>query len=535
MRIFALVFGIAMLVSAGCGGGGGGNGAPSLPDSPKVTVSWPVRTRTINAPSSALSVKFQIAAQGSSTIYSIEGDRPNGLGATTITYSGSGVAPVGSYQLTGTFYSEPGESGVIVGSISSGVLVQSDGTLLNSSGQTLQLNFSGTAKSVSVNPNQSVAVGKSIELSATAFDANDNPIALTAGSFSFAVSGSSADLTVAANGDAQGIAIGSGLVTASVDGLTSSAELVLVGPSSPSFEAYVVTATDIAYDSNRNAVYAACSSNSPTYAGMVSNIELGPNQFGSAFPTTNSPTHVAVSNDGNFAYVAGGVGTIQRIDLATGLIDGTISLPPGTLPNEMAPIPGLPESFAISLSAPDGVTDAGTMVLDGLSFRSSGAKIGLSIAVSGTGTRIYGYQTGQSAGALFSSATIGTGGISSVQSEATSIQGVSNRIHWNQGEIIADSGAVINPDTGATIGKLSVPSGPTLAIPVPGTDVVYIVSESPYTIGKYGLSSLSMNYSVQVSGPSGTPFDGISLGGGRIGFLTSSGNPNAVYSVAGLP
>jgi hypothetical protein len=223
-----LAIGLIQAFLIGCGGSGGG--APSVPS---VSVEWAVRTRQIQGPSAAESVSFNLHdLTESEPDIQITGNRPPSLGEQVSTYYAATRAIPGSWLLTGNFYSGGAESGLVVATISVDVTMAVDGTLLGSNGQPLgSIGFTSAIASVGVDPGQTVGVGRSNQLVATAYDSSQNPISLTPGSFYFrVVAGDPGVLSVTPDGIATGEKVGVNRVAAEVNGLASPGANVNVTP-----------------------------------------------------------------------------------------------------------------------------------------------------------------------------------------------------------------------------------------------------------------------------------------------------------------
>ncbi len=110
--------------------------------------------------------------------------------------------------------------------------MSANGTLLTSQGQPLgTIDFVGTVKSAAVLASQPLVTGQSGTLTASALDANGQPVVVSPGSFSFQVTSGASALQVGADGSFTATAAGTAQVTASIDGVTSAATSILVtGP-----------------------------------------------------------------------------------------------------------------------------------------------------------------------------------------------------------------------------------------------------------------------------------------------------------------
>jgi len=200
------------------------------PAAPSISVDWPTRTRSFDAPSSGLSVSFLVQnAAGTQTFATINGNRSSKLTAHTETYVSSSTIPLGTYTVNGTFYSQANQGGIVVATVSIPVLVSAGGTLEQPNGSPLgQVAFVGVVKSVALAAGQTVSVGATQQLTVTAYDGAGNALALTPGSFKFSVTAGSSLLSVTPDGIGTGIAAGQASVKATVDNVTSPVATVTV-------------------------------------------------------------------------------------------------------------------------------------------------------------------------------------------------------------------------------------------------------------------------------------------------------------------
>lgn len=226
------------LTLAGCGGSGGGGNTVTTSGSspavgtatPRIAVDWPVRTRDLASPATALSVNVHLQSLTDQTISTdITGDRNSNLALHNETYSAPGAVKQGTYALTATFYAGAGETGTVVATASANVTVNSIGALVGSDGVTMsQIGYTGVVASVQIPANQSVVVGANGQLTASAFDASGGLLAVTQGSFLYGLSSGSDVVSVSQDGVLTGLQAGTAVVTASIDGIKSPAATVSV-------------------------------------------------------------------------------------------------------------------------------------------------------------------------------------------------------------------------------------------------------------------------------------------------------------------
>ncbi|MBC8141662.1 MAG: hypothetical protein H7Y38_09515 [Armatimonadetes bacterium] len=234
-------FGLTALV-AGCGGG---DSEPSASPSPtvsptprptpaatptpaptraRVTIAWPARTR-VEAVSSALSARIVLtgAAPGGGDV-TWTAERPAVIPnqQPSLDYTSNDVAVAGTpFLLTVTFYGDANQTGGVVAVAQANATVRADGTLDTT------IATVGTIRSVSVVPNQTVAVGQTVPLAFSALDATGNVIAVRPGSARISIA-IGAD-RIALDGESiRGVRPRDASVVVAIDQASSSATPVIV-------------------------------------------------------------------------------------------------------------------------------------------------------------------------------------------------------------------------------------------------------------------------------------------------------------------
>lgn len=209
----------------GCGGSGGGGHSPSPKATPSITIDWPARARNVGAPASALSCKVTVTdVNNGSTTWSF--DRGSNDAAFTQKYSANGSIVPGTCTVSIQFYAQSGTAGAVVASANSTATVTSSGGGLDA------VALTGNIASVTVT-NQSVEVGKQIDLTCEPKDRAGELIALQPGAVFWTSTGTAA--TVTATGHATGNSPGTNSITATVDNVASVPSILSVtSASSPS-------------------------------------------------------------------------------------------------------------------------------------------------------------------------------------------------------------------------------------------------------------------------------------------------------------
>jgi len=217
-----LAIGLAATLLTGALVGCGGSSGRSQFATPTVTVDWGARSKGVDGPTSALSFHFDLKDSVAGHTYSTwDGNRSTDPAAYSADYSGSATVRAGTYIFVGNFYAGTDQGGAAVGTVSAPVTVLINGSLRRPDGSPFDgIAFAPAIKSVVVN-GQAVTVGNSTTLTATAYDANNQAIAVSPGSFTWATLTGSDVLSLTADGTATGIKVGMATVRAKTDGITS--------------------------------------------------------------------------------------------------------------------------------------------------------------------------------------------------------------------------------------------------------------------------------------------------------------------------
>ncbi len=223
LRELAVIAGFVMSF-AGCGGGNGGGGSDTVQTANvNVSVNWAARSKAVNAPSSALSLVITLKKANPTTgDFSFTINRDAAPAAYTKKYTSGNQAKQGTWELAARFFSQPDGAGSVVGAIDATINLDKHGDGIGN------FTTAGKIATVEIAPNQTVGVGQSIDLVVTAKDASGAAIALTAGSVFLQAAGGSG-LTINGGQQVTGQAVGTAMVTATVDGITSAPQTVTVG------------------------------------------------------------------------------------------------------------------------------------------------------------------------------------------------------------------------------------------------------------------------------------------------------------------
>ncbi|MBS1703466.1 MAG: hypothetical protein JST12_17515 [Armatimonadetes bacterium] len=303
-----------MLVASGCGGS-----SSSSQISPLVAISWPDRTREFDAPKLAESATITLTPAGTNPqplVWSV--DRPSVSTGGLISYKGPDTDKSGPATLLVQFKSQTGGQGNIVGYASISVIIQSDGTILDSQSNPLgSIGFTSNLTSLLVNvddtPQESTSTvhiyGYTSDYQLTALPSEG--VSLTE------VNGSGAATLDGLN--LLGIYEGQVTINASCDGVTGSGQVNIVP--------HLANAVPLAEDGNDWAYDGVTGTSWHTIGSrnILADYEQG---GGTDHFVGQDPTIMAMSLDGTKIYYAlEGSNSIQPYDVATGTPGTPISLP----------------------------------------------------------------------------------------------------------------------------------------------------------------------------------------------------------------
>ncbi|MBC7528553.1 MAG: peptidylprolyl isomerase [Chthonomonadaceae bacterium] len=214
---FLTLFCLMSMLFAGCGGSGSGNNSSSNNGTAVAFgVNWAARSRAVDAPASALSLKATLrAASASGTDILLTVNRRDAPEAYSETVTFPTDAKQGIQNLTVIFYAQKDGMGAVVGTAAASVSVGGSGASVG-----IFTNV-GAIKTVQVVTGQSITVGQAKDLTVTAKDASGSILAVSPGSIIYQiVTGGSVVSLV--NGQLKALSAGTATVTATIDGVVSS-------------------------------------------------------------------------------------------------------------------------------------------------------------------------------------------------------------------------------------------------------------------------------------------------------------------------
>ncbi|MGV3618773.1 MAG: hypothetical protein ACO1SV_25905 [Fimbriimonas sp.] len=342
---------LGLFVVAGCGGGGGGStntNPPPTSNNPTVTIDWPSRSRGIQAPPSALSVKI-----------TMQGANPDGSDVTVVAtrdqetpYSKAYAMPIvtsGPRNLTVRFYADTFAAAEIA-NVTLSVVITPEGVIKRSDGRDLgNVTTATRIARVVVDGTNIVPVGVDSNLTAYAETADGRVSVSPGGIFWELVDAPGPDkLSVTAGGVARGARIGWQEVRATIDGIKSDPGLVKVG-----FQRSAIV-------NERADVFAACDgvgdllwavgTDGGLYQITKSSLFRNP-----SLVTVGQASDIARSADNHYVYVPTVEG-VKRWNTLTATIDKTFVIDGPNLekvPHAIAVDPTTPLRTAVSFTTND--------------------------------------------------------------------------------------------------------------------------------------------------------------------------------------
>lgn len=213
-----------------------------------------------------------------------------------------------------------------------------------------------------------------------------------------------------------------------------------------------LAATNIVYEPNSKMLYAAIPATSSSNPNTILPINPATGAFGTPISVNTNPTRLALSDDGHYLYVGfyytySASGSLQHIDLTTGLVDRTFTLPgssDGII--DMHVVPGSPQLLVAALGRSASPSENGVAL-----FNDSGVvqSIGNDYAdknytlddftFTSDPITYYGYPLGQS---FFGVASVSASGIT------PNIQGGSSCCDQTSGSIVVSDGTLLYTNSG---------------------------------------------------------------------------------------
>ena len=258
-----------------------------------------------------------------------------------------------------------------------------------------------------------------------------------------------------------------GQVTVTNPGASGVSNAVAIGVVAPGASLAIqrtvtLTHVDLAYDTQRNVLYASIPSSASQYANSVVRIDPASGTVTGTVNVGSDPGPIAITDDGQYLYVGlVGAPTIVRLALSAFAKDIDIPLPVTggdvMYAEDIQPIPGLPQTFAVlTFHALVFSRSAGVLLFDNAALRSPSAasNTGSNRITRGIdGTRIYGYNN-ESTEFGFRSLVVGANGLREESTNVGLINTFNADIEYGGGFVYATTGDVVNVSTMSKAGKI---------------------------------------------------------------------------------
>lgn len=281
---------------------------------------------------------------------------------------------------------------------------------------------------------------------------------------------------------------------------------------------------DLIYDPFREKIYASVPSRAGALGNTVTAIDPATGAVGPSVFVGSEPGKMAISDDGQFLYVAlNGAAAVRRVNLVTGLPDLQFGLDTGySGPNgveDIEVVPGSPHSVAVSRNRPNvSPSHGGVVVYDNGSPRPAGTPDHTGpnrIEFSSSPARMYGIGDN---GAFYRLSVDGAG-VSIL--ESTRLGSYGSEFEVENGRVYVSTGQVIDPESRTLLGTFAGLENrfePTLVRPASDLGLVFFLKErvlrafSPATFLQVG--------SLSVPAATGTPGSLIRWGADGLAFRT---------------
>jgi len=421
------------------------------------------------------------------------------------------------------------------------------GVILTEADQLTAYIVSGQANGISAQvapAAASIGMGGTQQFTATARDRFNNPISGLA--FSWASSNPAAATINIASGLATGVAFGTTRITASTLGIISSPVTLQVNDQ----RQIALPAKDLIYDPLRKLIYASVPGSAGTVGNTITVIDPETGSVGRSVFIGSEPGKLAISNDGQYLYVAlDGAAAVRRLILASMTPDIQFNLGSDLFfglryAEDIEVLPGVPESVAVSRKylsvsprhAGVGIYDNG-VVRPTTTPDFSGSAVNINvIEFSTSAARLYGYNN-ETTGSEFRRITVDSSGVSILDATASLIQGGGD-IKFDNGLIYANNGAIIDPEARTLIGTctLSALYGGVAVRPDSANNLAFFLEydfySSSWKIETFNTSTFVSLGSLTVPGIpyTATPGSLIRWGGNGLAFRASNNNIYLVRS-----
>lgn len=316
---------LALLSLVGCGGGGG-----STLVNPSLVVNWAERTRAINAPSSAQSVKITLDSPQptvADVVWVI--NRGSNLAAFSQSYTSPEQVPSGAVSLRVELFADANAAGTEVGEGVLPAILSNTGSFETPTGDPItNIAIDRTIRSVSLG-GATLAEGAALELSAAALDGQGGVVPVSLGSYRYSAVTGTTNIQLTPGGLLTGSRAGRSTITASVDGVTSPPAAVSVTPIAANYISYAnVAVSDLAMAPASTVLYGAHASEN-----RIVEIDSRTGEVRNFMNLPFSPSAIAVSADGSTMYVGSSVtDQVSKISVSSKAVLWTLNLGASSFP-----------------------------------------------------------------------------------------------------------------------------------------------------------------------------------------------------------
>ena len=278
------------------------------------------------------------------------------------------------------------------------------------------------------------------------------------------------------------------------------------------------TTTDLIFDSFRQSLYATTPPNAPANPNSVVVINSVTAAVTKVIPVGNNPTKLALSDDGQFLYIAlKDSGSVRRYDLNSQSLgpEFTISLG-GELPasaDDLEVLPGQPTSVAVSWTNSNG--GKGVTIFDGTGQRPNRVMGSLPndlLEFGANASALYGFNITNTENGFRKLAVDGNG-VTVVHTDANALGGSVREFVFHSGLIYGTTGRIHNPETRLPVGQFPTRSSPTVAVDGPRQRAYFIgtPADNRLVLEAYDLNSFHQVASLELQGVAGAA--GLTLSG----------------------
>jgi Calx-beta domain/Domain of unknown function (DUF4214) len=316
----------------------------------------------------------------------------------------------------------------------------------------------------------------------------------------------------------------------------------LSAPASAGIREIALTTKDLVYDPVGQRIYASLPSSAPNGNSLVQIDPVG-GTVGTPVPLGSEPGKLAISDNSQYIYASlDGAAAVRRFDIAsqTAGLQFTLGSDPtwgNFFVDDIEVMPGQPTTVAVARKR-EGFTPRGMGVAiydNGATRLNTTATLTANVIEFGSSpTILYGF-VNEGSPPPFNTMTINGSGATVSSTLFNYITGSGTDIRFAGGLIYATSGQVLNPTTGALLGRYAgITSG--LVVPDPANNRVYFLTGSPsstLTLKAFNLNTFMPTGTLSIPGVSGTPGSFIKWGSDGLAFRTT-GNQIFLLSIADL-